>query len=228
MRKIWIVAALAACAIALAGCKVVSEPEPIAVQSVTLDATTLTLASGTTGKLTATVNPDNADNKSVKWSSSDTSVAMVDSAGNVVAIKAGTAAITAQAGEKTAICVVIVNEATVVNPDSPIVNPDSPVAVESITLNATTLTIEPGKTRTLTATVMPSNANDKTVSWSSSDTEIASVDDSGTVTAIKEGTATITARAGGITATCEVTVKPILIPVKSVLLSETTLEFTLR
>ena len=196
------------------------------MQSVTLDATTLTLASGTTGKLTATVNPDNADNKSVKWSSSDTSVAMVDSAGNVVAIKAGTAAITAQAGEKTAICVVIVNEATVVNPDSPIVNHDSPVAVESITLNATTLTIEPGKTRTLTATVMPSNANDKTVSWSSSDTEIASVDDSGTVTAIKEGTATITARAGGITATCEVTVKPILNPVENILLDKETLTIT--
>ena len=235
MRKIWIVAALAACAIALAGCKVVSEqepepvvvkPEPIAVESVTLDATTLTLASGTTGKLTATVNPDNADDKSVKWSSSDTAVAMVDSAGNVVAIKTGTAAITAQAGEKTAICVVIVNEATVVNPDSPIVNPDSPVAVESVTLNAPTLTIEPGKTRTLTATVMPSNANDKTVSWSSSDTEVATVDDSGTVTAIKEGTATITAQVGGRTAECVVTVKPILNPVENVTLNETTLTIT--
>ena len=230
MKKIWIVAALAACAIALAGCKVVSEqepepvvvkPEPIAVQSVTLDATTLTLASGTTGKLTATVNPDNADDKSVKWSSSDTSVAMVDSTGNVVAIKTGTAVITAQAGEKTAICVVIVNETAVVNPDFP-------VAVEGVTLNATTLTIEPGKTRTLTATVMPSNANDKTVSWLSSDTEVATVDDSGTVTAIKEGTATITAQVGSKTAECIVTVKLILIPVESVLLSETTLEFTLK
>ena len=180
MKKIWIVAALAAFAIALAGCKVVSEPEPIAVQSVTLDATTLTIEPGKTGKLTATVNPDNADDKSVKWSSSDKSVAMVDSAGNVVAIKAGTAAITAQAGDKTAICVITVNETAVVNPDFP-------VAVESVTLNATTLTIEPGKTSTLIATVTPSNANDKTVVWSSSDTAVATVDNSGTVTAIATG-----------------------------------------
>lgn len=318
MKRKWIVVAIAACAIALAGCKAVSEPEPvaeldpIAVESVTLNATTLTLAPGDTRKLTATVKPDNADDKTVKWSSSDTAVATVDddgavkainegtatitaqaggknatcevtvklnpiavesvtldvpltltlapgatrkltatvnpenaddkavtwsssdtavavvgSDGTVVAIKEGTAIITAQAGGKTAICVVTVKEGAATNPDSPVVNPDSPVAVEGVTLNAYELTIEPNKTKKLQATVMPSNANDKTVTWSSSSTSVATVGDDGTVTAHAEGTATIYAYAGGKEAACTVTVKTIDIPVEDITLSETTLTLIL-
>lgn len=76
----------------------------------------------------------------------------------------------------------------------------------SVTLNKTTLTLEPGKTETLTATVLPSDASDKTVTWTSSNTSAATVSD-GTVTAIAPGTATITATTvNGKTATCDVTV----------------------
>ena len=79
-------------------------------------------------------------------------------------------------------------------------------AVESVTLNAATLTLSPGATGKLTATVLPENADDKTVTWSSSDTEVATVGNDGTVTAVSIGEANITARAGGETAACAVTV----------------------
>ncbi|MDE5581590.1 MAG: leucine-rich repeat protein [Treponemataceae bacterium] len=205
MKKKWIVAALAACAIVLAGCKALSEPERIAVESVTLNETTLMIAHGATGKLAATVKPDDADDKTVTWSSSDASVATVDNDGTVTAVKVGTATITATTwdGGKTATCKVTVN----------------PMPVDSITLNPTTLTLTRGETGKLTATVTPDN---KTVTWSSSDASVATVDNDGTVTAVKVGTATITAQAGGKTATCAVTVNPI--PVENVTLNVTTLK----
>lgn len=210
----WIVAALAACAIVLAGCKVVSDSAPVAVESVTLSETTLTLALGATKKLTATVAPENADDKTVKWSSSDTTVAMVNSDGTVGAIKAGTAIITAQAGDKSATCQITVKVATV--------NPES-VAVENVTLDAETLVLAYGEKATLMATVTPDNADDKTVKWSSSDTTVATVGDDGTITAVKEGTATITAQSGDKTATCAVTVKLVLIAVEGITLDMDTL-----
>ena len=81
------------------------------------------------------------------------------------------------------------------------------VAVTSIALNKTSLSLKEGESETLVATVSPDNATDKTVTWSSTNTSVATVDQSGRVTAIKEGTATITAKAGDKTATCAVTVK---------------------
>lgn len=81
------------------------------------------------------------------------------------------------------------------------------VAVTGITLSETSIVMNIGGSRTLTATVSPSNATDKTVTWSSSRASVASVSSSGEVTALSAGTATITARAGGKTATCAVTVK---------------------
>ena len=200
-------------------CLVTVKPESVAVENVMLNAPTLTIELGETRMLTATVTPSNANDKTVAWSSSDTSVATVGNDGTVTAVKKGMATITAQAGDKTAICVITVNEAVVVNPDSP-------VAVESVTLNATTLTIEPGKTSMLTATVAPDNADDKTVEWSSSDTSVATVGNDGTVTAVKAGTASITAQAGGKTAECTVTVKTIHNPVENITLDKGTLIFT--
>ena len=81
-----------------------------------------------------------------------------------------------------------------------------PIPVESIKLEQEKLELTEGDTATLTATASPDNAADKTVTWSSSDAEVASVS-SGKVTALKPGTATITAKAGDKTATCSVTVK---------------------
>ena len=81
------------------------------------------------------------------------------------------------------------------------------VSVTSVSLNKTTAALKVGETVTLTATVSPSDATDKTVTWSTSDANIATVKD-GVVTAVKVGSATITAMAGDKSATCEITVEP--------------------
>ena len=81
-----------------------------------------------------------------------------------------------------------------------------PVAVESIELNKKTLPLAVGEEEKLIATVLPEGATDKTVTWSSSNKNIADVDQDGKVTAVAVGTATITAKAGDIEAKCEVTV----------------------
>ncbi len=80
------------------------------------------------------------------------------------------------------------------------------IAVESVTLDQTTATIQKGKTLTLNATVKPDDADDPTVTWTSSKTDVATVDSDGVVTAVAEGTAIITAKAGEKSATCTVTV----------------------
>ena len=100
------------------------------------------------------------------------------------------------------------------------------VKVESVSLNTTSLTLVEGDSQSLTATVSPSNADNKKVSWSSSNSSVATVDDRGTVTAIAPGTATITAKTedGGKTATCSVTVNSRVISVESVSLDKTELE----
>ena len=82
------------------------------------------------------------------------------------------------------------------------------VSVTGVSLNVPTLTLTEGESQTLSATVAPADATDKSVSWSSSAPEVATVDQNGKVTAVKKGTATITVKTtdGGKTASCEVTV----------------------
>ena len=87
-------------------------------------------------------------------------------------------------------------------------NDNTKTSVTSIELNKVTLELTAGETYQLTATVSPDNATDKTVTWSSDNTDAATVDASGLVTAVAMGTATITAKAGDKSATCEVTVAP--------------------
>jgi len=156
---------------------------------ITLNSSTLALKKGNTGQLTATVTPNDADNKSVTWTSSNTNVATVDSSGKVTAVASGSATITAtNASGQNATCAV-----TVTNP------------ANGITLNKSTLTLTKGGNETLTATVDPTDA-DGTVTWSSNKTSVATVDSNGKVTAVAVGTATVTAKAGDKTATCTVTV----------------------
>lgn len=161
----------------------------IPVTSIELNKTSFELGVGETETLVATIKPENATDKTVTWTSSDSSIASVDNTGKVTAIKEGTATITAKAGEKTAECQVTVC-----------------IPVTSIELDKTELSLEQGKTATLTATVKPDNATDKTVTWTSSNSEIATVDNTGKVTVIKEGVATITAKAGEKSASCSVVV----------------------
>ena len=182
----------------------------IGVTSVTLDKTDLALDVNDTEKLTATVNPNDATNKTVTWKSDKPEIVEVDSNGNVTAKAAGTATITATVDGKSVSCKATVNGQTTV-----------PVA--SVELNQTTLELIAGKEATLTATVKPDNATNRTVAWESNATNVATVDNSGKVTAVSEGTATITAKAGEQTATCTVTVTKADVAVESVTLNPTTL-----
>ena len=169
-----------------ATCEITVEATP--VTSITLDRTSVSLRTNETVTLTATVNPDDATDKTVTWSSSNSYVATVKD-GVVTAVSPGTATITAKAGDQTASCVITV-EAT---------------QVTGISLNKTSVSLKVNETVTLTATVTPADATDKTVTWSSSNTGVATVKN-GVVTAVKAGTATITAKAGTKSATCTVTV----------------------
>ena len=187
-------------------CAVTVKAKAVNVTEVTLDRAELTLTEGETETLTATVKPDNADNRKVAWSSDKTDVATVDGAGKVTAVKAGEAVVTVttEDGGKTASCKVTV-KAKAVN-------------VTEVTLDKTELTLTEGETETLTATVRPDNADNRKVTWSSDKTEVATVDSDGKVTAVKPGEAvvTVTTEDGGKTATCKVTVKAKVVPVTGV------------
>ena len=187
-------------------CAVTVKAKTVNVMEVTLDRTELTLTEGETETLTATVKPDNADNRKVTWSSDKTEIATVGGAGRVTAVKAGEAVITVttEDGGKTAACKVTVKAKA--------------VSVTEVTLDKTELTLTEGETETLTATVKPDNADNKKVTWSSDKTEIATVDGAGRVTAVKAGVAvvTVTTEDGGKTATCKVTVKAKTVPVTGV------------
>lgn len=191
-----------------ATCKVTVSKKVIAVESIELDKTSIDLVEGDSETLTATVKPDNATDKTVTWNTSDSAIATVEN-GKVFTVKEGETTITAKAGDKSATCKVIVNKKV--------------IAVESIALNKTSLDLVEGDSETLTATVKPDNATDRTVTWSTSDVSIAKVEN-GNVTAIKEGEATITAKAGEKSAICKVTVAKRVIPVESIELNKTTLD----
>ena len=168
--------------------------QTVAVTGVTLSKTSLSLVEGGSETLTATVAPTNATNKAVSWKSSDTGIATVDNSGKVTAVKVGSATITVTTadGSKTATCSVTITSKT--------------INVTGVTLDKTEISKVAGETEKLSATVAPDNATDQKVTWTTSDANVATVDESGNVTAVAAGSATITAKAGDKTATCSVTV----------------------
>ena len=167
----------------------------IPVTSVTLAPETLSIEEGKTAGLTATISPANASDQQFSWDVEDTEIASVygytSETKTVTALKKGQTQITVTVDGQTASCTVTVTPRT--------------ISVESITLNKPQLSLVKGATETLTASVLPTRATDKTVIWESSDTAVATVKD-GIVTAVAAGNATITAKAGEKTATCAVTV----------------------
>ena len=171
-------------------------PTDVPVTGVELNVAELELVVGETAVLTATVLPEDATDKTVTWLSSAHEIASVDENGEVEGLAAGKAVIsvTTADGGKTAECTV-----TVIEPVIP---------VESVSLDVQQLELGIGETYDLKATVLPENATDKTVTWSSSAPEIASVDENGTIEALAKGDAviTVTTTDGGKTAECAVTV----------------------
>lgn len=160
---------------------------------VTLDYAAVTLSAGKTKTLTATLKPTNATNKTVKWTSSNTNVAKVNSKGKVTAVGAGTATIKATSGDNAVYssCKITVLQ-----------------QVTSIKLSSSSAYLHIGKSMVITAAIKPANATNKKITWTSSDDSVATVDSDGVVKGLKKGTVTITASAenGKITANCKVTV----------------------
>ncbi len=173
-----------------------SEPEPVAVESISVSPAPLSIQTGRYQQLTGTILPADAANKAVSWESDAPDVATVSSTGRVTGVSAGqtTIRVTTADGGKTAECVV-----TVTLP---------PVRVTDVTLKPAALTLDIGNSETLTATVLPEKADNKNVSWSSDNPSIAAVDDEGNVEAISRGRATITVTTedGNMTASCTVSV----------------------
>lgn len=167
----------------------------IHVTGVILSPDTLTIYTGNTGQLTASVLPADATDPSVTWSSSNSAVAAVNASGLVTGVSSGTATITATTtdGGFTDTCEVMV----------------IPKNVTSVSLDKHSITLWSGDlSEQLTASIDPSDADNTNVTWSSSNPTVAAVDGSGNVTAGSDGSATITVTTedGNHTDTCSVTV----------------------
>lgn len=152
---------------------------------------TLTLTAGESAKLETSVEPSDAMAVSVQYASSDEAVATVNKQGEVTAVAAGEATITAKIADPalSAECKITVLP-----------------AVESVALNKTALTLQPGSTMPLTYTVSPADAKAEDAVFASSDEAVATVDASGNVSAVADGEATITVTVNGVSAECKVTV----------------------
>lgn len=200
--------------------------EPAAqVNKITLNNKTLNLDSNETKTITAAISPKNAFNKNITWKSSDPSIATVSN-GKITAISQGSATITAVSEDGTNItgtCTVTVGEAdtddsnsdnsnsdNTNNSDTPNIgdNEDIGTIVNSIQLNVISATIEQGASKTLNASIAPSNIDTKSITWSTSDKNIATVSSNGTITGKLPGKVTITASIDNKKASCTITVKP--------------------
>ena len=187
----------------------------VEVESVSLNKSEMTLTEGESETLAATVTPENAENKSIIWSSNNEAVATVDANGTVIAKRAGTAVITATSTNgKSAGCTVTVEK--------------KQIPVTEVRLSESTVGIVEGSTYKLTATVLPENTTDsKSVSWSSNNSAVATVDANGTVTAKRAGTAVITATStNGKSAGCTVTVSKKEIPITEISLDKSSATLT--
>ena len=166
------------------------------VEAVSLNATELTLAPDGTAMLVANLLPENAKQTILKWTSSDESIATVDENGNIKALKEGTVIITVETEDglhKESCTITVTNQV---------------VSVEGVSISGLK-ELNVGDTIKLTATVNPENASNKAITWSSSNKNIARVDQNGNVTGLKAGTVTIavTTAEGGHKESYTITVK---------------------
>ena len=193
--------AAVSCLIVLIGCRRddIIGNKVVNVTKVSLSPTTITLYEGDTQALTVSVEPEDATDKEITWTVDHPKVASVDENGKITAIHAGTATITATnpASKMGAICKVTVKEPV----------PDL-IPATGILIDAQKVTLKVDETLQITATVLPSNTDEKEVNWASSNPAVASVDN-GFVRALSAGETTVTASTigGKYSASCVVTVK---------------------
>lgn len=155
------------------------------------DSVTLSMGDNINASIEATVPPEDATDVVIEYSSSDEAIATVDNTGYITAIAAGEADITAIIADTglAATCHVIVTP-----------------AIESMDMSKSSMTMKPGATGTLSVAVSPEDADVSGMTWTSTDEAVTTVDQEGNVTAVADGTATITATIGNTSATCDVTV----------------------
>ena len=188
----------------------VEDPNFVHINEITMKSEKVELKTGETGWVGVAYNPSNATNKVLTWKSSNEKVATVKE-GTVKAVGIGTATLTATSedGGKTATCKVTVT--------------DGKKHIESISLKTDSIEMKPGEGKTIYAEYNPSNVDDKTLYWKSSNEKVVTVNE-GYVKAIGEGTATVTAvsRDGGKTASCKVTVTSGTVKLQSIKISSST------
>ena len=169
---------------------------PVVIELVgfAIDQDDFTMAKGTTDRLSVTATPEAAlIGKTVNWSSSDDSVVKVNQDGNIEAAGVGTATITASCEEFSDTVTITVN-----------------APLTGIALHMQETSIKKGDTADLDVIYTPEDTtDDKTVTWTSSDDTVATVDEDGVVTALKDGETTITAKVGDLTAECLVHVREV-------------------
>ena len=181
--------------------------EPIEINvvnptSIKLNKTSVSLLEGNVEAVTATVSPADATYKTVSWSSSNNSVATV-SGGRITGVGKGSAVITAKTvnGLTATVKVTVAENPNIIKPTG-------------ISVDKTSVILEEGNTEKIAATVSPANATNKTVKWSSDNTQVATVSNAGIITAVRDGSANITVTTfNGYKATIKVYVTAKQIPV---------------
>ena len=179
--------------------------QPINATGISLDVKSLELLIDEEKVLTYKITPDNTTNKQITWSSSDINIATVDNTGKVKAIGIGETKITAKTNNLIPdVCNIKVN----------------PVKATSISLSQNSLSMEMSDKQSVNVSFTPVNTTNKKINWSSSNSTIATVSETGEITGVGEGTAIITAKSddGGFTANCNVNVK-----LKGLILTKTTI-----
>lgn len=168
---------------------------PQYAESLEIDKSTAVLYTGESLELNVTVSPDDTSDKTLQWSSSNPSVATVDQNGKITALKAGSVKITASTVDGSGLKVTC--DLTVKQ------------HVTGVSLNESSVILNKGDSKSLVATVLPSDATDKRVIWRSTDESVATVDEYGVVSGVGKGSATITVTTedGGKTDMCEVEVR---------------------
>ena len=178
----------------------------VSAKKVSTNKKTVTLRIGQSTTVKASVSPSDATKKAITWTASNSKVATVNSKGVIKAKKAGTVTITAKAASATS--------------GKAKVTVKAPVQAKSVTLNKSSVTLGKGHSTTLVAKVYPSNTDNKTIKWSTSNSKVVKVDSKGRLTGVGVGTATVKAATTNGKYK-KVTVKVVLKPVKRTLATGT-------
>lgn len=193
-----------------ASCIVTVSADYVSLNSISLNTSTMNVLVGDTETLNVSFNPSNASNKSVVWTSSNNSIASV-SGGKVIGKKVGVAIVTASVSDKSVTCVI---------------NVVDKISLNNISISKSSLSMKEGESQKLSVNYYPSNATNKKVSFSSSNTKVVVVDNNGNVTAKGVGSAMITvvSNDGGHVDQCSVVVEAISKNVVSISLDKNELE----